>query len=93
MARWDVRDAVHIDYTVPFAYSSLLWRITAAARFDINNNIAFKAEFVHLQPFGRMKEGLEDNAAVGLMNNPLSGTTAAGEFAADYVTTSLVLRY
>lgn len=93
MARWDVRDAVHIDYTVPFAYSSLLWRITAAARFDINDNIAFKAEFVHLQPFGRMKEGLEDNAAVGLMNNPLSGTTAAGEFAADYVTTSLVLRY
>ena len=96
LARWDVRDAVHIDYAVPYAYSSLLWRITAGVRFDINNNIALKAEFLHLQPFGRMKEGLQDNAAVGAMMmglNGAPGTTTGGEFAADYITTSLVLRY
>ena len=93
LGRWDFRDATHIDYSVPFAYISTIWRVTAGLRFDINNNVAFKAEFVHLQPFGRMKDGLDDNAAVGLMGNPLAGLGTAGDFAADYVTTSLVLRY
>ena len=93
IGRWDFRDATHIDYSVPFAYISTIWRVTAGLRFDINNNVAFKAEFLHLQPFGRMKEGLDDNAALGVMNNPLAGVSTAGDFAADYVTTSLVLRY
>lgn len=85
MVRWDVRDAVHVDYAVPFAYDALLWRIAAAARFDINENIAFKAEYVHVQPFGRMSDGLQDNAGtIG---------AAAGDYQADYLTTALVLRY
>jgi hypothetical protein len=84
MARWDFRDALHVDYAVPFAYDSLLWRLTVGARFDINDNIAFKAEYLHLQPFGRMSEGLADNAAA---------QAGAGDYAADYVTSSLVLRY
>lgn len=95
MARWDFRDAVHVDYTIPFAYNSLMWRLTAALRFDINNNVAFKAEFVHLQPFGRMAEGLADNAAAQAQTGAALGAVAmnAGDFAADYLTTSLVLRY
>ena len=93
LGRWDFRDASHIDYSVPFAYISTIWRVTAGLRFDINNNVAVKAEFVHLQPFGRMKEGLDDNAGVGINGNPLAGQGTAGDFAADYVTTSLVLRY
>jgi hypothetical protein len=93
LARWDFRDAAHIDYTIPFAYIATLWRITAGMRFDINNNVALKAEFIHLEPFGRMKDALDDNAAIGLMGNPLAGPNASGDFKADYVTTSLVLRY
>lgn len=91
LLRWDVRDAVHIDYSEPFAYDSLLWRLTVGARFDINDSIAFKAEYVHVQPFGRMQAGLDDMknsmAAMALM-----GTTV-GDYAADYFTSSLVLRY
>jgi hypothetical protein len=87
MARFDVRDARHVDYTVPFAYVSQLWRITAAARFDINSNIALKAEYLHLQPYGRMSEGLADNAATP------GALPGVGDFAADYLTSSLVLRY
>jgi hypothetical protein len=86
MARWDVRDAIHVDYAVPFAYDSLLWRLTVGARIDINDNIAIKAEYLHVQPFGRMSEGLED------MRDP-SGMSTAGDYAADYLTSSLVLRY
>ena len=86
MARWDVRDAIHVDYSVPFAYDSLLWRLTVGARVDINDNIAIKAEYLHVQPFGRMSEGLED------MKDP-SGMSTAGDYAADYLTSSLVLRY
>lgn len=93
MVRADLRDASHIDYTIPFAYVSQLWRVTGGLRFDINNNIMVKAEYLHLQPFGRMKEGLDDNAAVGPMMNPTTGGTVAGDFAADWLTTSLVLRY
>ena len=93
LARWDYRDAVHLDYSVPFAYVSTIWRITAGLRFDINQSVALKAEFVHLQPFGRTAEGLADNAAAGIAGNPLLGLNTAGDFAADYVTTSLVLRY
>ncbi len=84
MGRWDYRDAIHVDYAEPFAYDDLMWRLTLGARFDINENIAFKAEFLHLQPFGRMADGLADNAAV---------LGPSGNFAADYITTSLVLRY
>ena len=86
LVRWDVRDAIHVDYSVPFAYDSLLWRLTVGARVDINHNIAVKAEFLHIQPFGRMAEGLAD------MRDP-NGMGTAGDFAADYITTSLVLRY
>jgi hypothetical protein len=86
MLRWDVRDAVHTDYTVPFAYDALLWRVTGAVRFDINDSIALKTEFVHVQPFGRMADGLNDMKDATAM-----GT--AGDFAADYFTSSLVLRY
>ena len=93
LLRWDYRDAVHIDYSVPFAYVSTIWRATAGVRFDINANIAFKAEFVHLQPFGRTQEGLADNAAYVAPGTPLIAQSTAGDFAADYVTTSLVLRY
>ncbi|MFO0577861.1 MAG: hypothetical protein U1A78_27960 [Polyangia bacterium] len=93
MVRGDLRDASHIDYSVPFAYVSQMWRLTGGLRFDINNNVIFKAEYLHLQPFGRMKEGLVDNAAVGPMTNLLGGSTAAGDFAADWMTASLVLRY
>ncbi|MDW8283082.1 MAG: bZIP transcription factor [Myxococcales bacterium] len=92
MGRWDFRDAVHIDYAVPFAYNTLLWRLTAGARLDINSNIAFKAEFLHLQPFGRMAEALDDNTIFQMMAGQM-GQLAAGDFAADYLTTSLVLRY
>ena len=90
MLRWDVRDAVHVDYSVPFAYDSLLWRLTVGARFDINDNIAFKAEYLHLQPFGRMAEGLADMKTT---MGPMAIASTAGDYAADYLTTSLVLRY
>ncbi len=90
LLRWDVRDAVHIDYSVPFAYDSLLWRLTVGARVDINNNIALKAEYLHLQPFGRMAEGLNDMKS---QMTAMMGSSNAGEFAADYFTSSLVLRY
>lgn len=86
MIRFDLRDASHVDYSVPFAYVSSLWRVTAAARLDINDNIALKTEFVHVQPFGRMADGLEDMRDAASMN-------AAGAYAADYFTSSLVLRY
>lgn len=95
MVRGDLRDAAHLDYTVPFAYVSQMWRLTAGLRFDINNNVMLKAEYLHLQPFGRMQEALDDNAAVGQSTMVLGGTssTAAGNFAADWLTASLVLRY
>jgi len=86
LLRWDVRDAVHTDYAVPFAYDSLLWRLTVGARIDINDNIALKAEYLHIQPFGRMADGLSD------MRDP-TGMGTAGDYAADYLTSSLVLRY
>jgi len=86
MVRFDLRDASHIDYSIPFAYVASLWRVTAGARFDINDNVAVKAEFVHVQPFGRMADGLNDMRVA-------TGSTTAGDFAADYVTSSVVLRY
>ena len=84
LARWDFRDALHIDYSVPFVYDALLWRLALGARVDFNDNVALKAEYLHLQPFGRMAAGLDDNSAV---------QPNGGAFAGDYLTTSLVLKY
>lgn len=86
LIRFDLRDASHIDYSLPFAYVASLWRVTAGARFDINNNLAVKTEFVHVQPFGRMADGLNDMRVA-------ANTSTAGDFAADYFTSSLVIRY
>lgn len=84
LLRWDFRDALHTDYTAPFLYDALLWRLTLGARVDINDSIAVKAEYLHLQPFGRMANLLDESAAAA---------PNGGAYAGDYLTTSLVLKY
>ena len=63
---------------------ALLWRLTLGARVDINDSIAVKAEYLHLQPFGRMANLLDESAAAA---------PNGGAYAGDYLTTSLVLKY